>query len=90
VHEHVSIEYLRHLAHYAPNQRDRRHFALVADLIEAQQAEIERLRAALTAIQSEADIFGDAGCACSDVYLLTLNRVWKMAVYALPVVGGPT
>ena len=55
-----------------------------------QYCEIERLRAAFTAIQSEANIAGDGGCACSDVYVQTLNRVWKMAHDALPVVGGPS
>ena len=53
-------------------------------------AEVDRLRAALAAIQSEADIFGDGGCACSDVYVRTLDRVWKMAHDALPVVGCPS
>jgi hypothetical protein len=42
--QHVSIGYLRHLASIAPHPADRQHFALVADLIEAQHAEIERLR----------------------------------------------
>jgi hypothetical protein len=54
------------------------------------QTENERLRAALVAIQSEAGVFDDGGCACSDVYVRTLDRIWKMAVYALPVVGGPS
>ena len=49
--QHVSIGYLRKPLR-APHSEDRQHFALVADLIEAQQAEIERLRAVLDAIDA--------------------------------------
>jgi hypothetical protein len=66
VHEHVShvsIEYLRHLAHYAPNERDRRHSALAADLIEAQQAEIERLQGEVISMRAEVRGFqAESGC----------------------------
>lgn len=61
---------------------------LRADLA-AERVEVERLRAALAAIESESMTYGD-GCACSDVYVRSLDRVWKMAHDALPATGGPS
>jgi hypothetical protein len=50
--------------------------------------EIERLRAALAAIQNDANIIGDSDNA--QIYIDLLNDIWKMAHDALPVVGGPS
>jgi hypothetical protein len=57
-----------------------------ADEIERLRAEVERLRAVLTAVGSESMTYGD-GCACSEVYVRSLDRVWKMAHDALLVTG---
>ena len=59
--QHVSIGYLRKPLR-APHSEDRQHFALVADLIEAQQAEIERLRAERDAERALADQLARALC----------------------------
>ncbi len=71
--QHVSIGYLRHLASIAPHSADRQHFALVADFIEAQQAEIERLRNLLDAVVEEfnpschCDHYPRHDCPCARV-----------------------
>ncbi len=55
-----------------------------------ERAEVERLRAVLAAVGSESMTYGD-GCACSDVYVRSLDRVWKMAHDALlHPEGGPS
>jgi hypothetical protein len=71
--DHVSIGYMRHLARVAPHDADRRHFASAADLIEAQQAEIERLRNLLDAVVEEfnpschCDHYPRHDCPCARV-----------------------
>lgn len=51
--------------------------------IERLEAEVERLRAALAAIQDEANTFGDGYGDCGSVYVRQLDRVWGMAHDAL-------
>jgi hypothetical protein len=74
--QHVSIGYLRHLASIAPHSADRQHFALVADLLEAQQAEIERLRTAGDALAEVVAWWGD-GTTTGDAVL----AAWEEARY---------
>jgi hypothetical protein len=80
--QHVSIGYLRHLASIAPHPADRQHFALVADLIEAQHAEIERLRAEverLTQLHERIAASDDVAKAYQQVYFEDFPTV-KQAV----------